>query len=86
MALESISQSAEEAICDLLKSLDEACIVSPAMMEQVSIINSGIELYGNCSLVPSEHSEFIITALIQFSATISSILICYRVEITRNYA
>lgn len=44
MALESISQSAEEAICDLLKSLDEACIVSPAMMEQVSIINSWIEL------------------------------------------
>uniref|UniRef100_A0A1L8DLU4 Programmed cell death protein 4 n=1 Tax=Nyssomyia neivai TaxID=330878 RepID=A0A1L8DLU4_9DIPT len=34
MALESINQSTEEALCALLKSLDDACIVSPLMMEQ----------------------------------------------------
>lgn len=34
MALESLSQTTEEAMCDLLKSLDDACMVSPAMMEQ----------------------------------------------------
>ncbi|XP_059615134.1 programmed cell death protein 4 [Phlebotomus argentipes] len=34
MALESINQSTEEALCALLKSLDAACIVSPLMMEQ----------------------------------------------------
>lgn len=36
MALESIDRNTEEAMCDLLKSLDESCIVSPPMMEQVS--------------------------------------------------
>lgn len=34
IALETNRQNSEEAMCELLKSLDEACIVSPAMMEQ----------------------------------------------------
>lgn len=34
MSLESITKNTEEAMCELLKSLDEACLVSPAMMEQ----------------------------------------------------
>lgn len=34
MTLESLSQTTEEATCELLKSLDQACMVSPAMMEQ----------------------------------------------------
>lgn len=38
MALESVSQQTEEAMCTLLKSLDEACLVLPAQMEQVSVI------------------------------------------------
>lgn len=36
MALEAISSSVPEAMCLLLKSMDESCLVSPAMMEQVS--------------------------------------------------
>jgi len=35
MALESINQNTEEAMCDLLKSLEKSCIISPAIMEQV---------------------------------------------------
>lgn len=35
MTLESLSQTTEEAMCELLKSLDEACLVLPAGMEQV---------------------------------------------------
>lgn len=35
MTLESLSQTTEEAMCDLLKSLDKACLVLPAGMEQV---------------------------------------------------
>lgn len=34
MALESLSASTEEAMCELLKSLDQACLVLPATMEQ----------------------------------------------------
>ncbi|XP_004524871.1 programmed cell death protein 4 [Ceratitis capitata] len=34
MTLESLSQTTEEAMCELLKSLDEACLVLPAGMEQ----------------------------------------------------
>jgi len=34
MTLESLSQTTEELMCDLLKSLDEACLVLPAAMEQ----------------------------------------------------
>ncbi|XP_055910089.1 programmed cell death protein 4 [Eupeodes corollae] len=34
MALESLSVSTEEAMCELLKSLDQACLVLPATMEQ----------------------------------------------------
>lgn len=37
MALESVSQQTEEAMCALLKSLDGACLVLPAQMEQVSV-------------------------------------------------
>lgn len=33
-AIESISQSVEEALCDLLKSLYDTCILSPEMLEQ----------------------------------------------------
>lgn len=39
MALESVSQQTEEAMCSLLKSLDVACLVLPAQMEQVSALN-----------------------------------------------
>lgn len=35
MMLEALNEGTEEVICKLLKSLDEACIVSPQMMEQV---------------------------------------------------
>lgn len=35
MALESVSQQTEEAMCSLLKSLDSVCLVLPAQMEQV---------------------------------------------------
>lgn len=34
MTLESLKQTTGEALCELLKTLDESCIVSPAMMEQ----------------------------------------------------
>lgn len=37
MALEAAgAQQVEEAMCTLLRSMDESCLVSPAMMEQVS--------------------------------------------------
>lgn len=36
MSLEGVNQQTEEAMCSLLKSLDNACLVSPAMMDQVS--------------------------------------------------
>lgn len=36
MALESVSQQTEEAMCTLLKLLDEACLVLPAQMEEVN--------------------------------------------------
>lgn len=35
MSLESVSQTTEEAMCQLLKALDGACLVLPAQMEQV---------------------------------------------------
>lgn len=38
IALESVNQQTEEAMCTLLKAMDEACLVLPAQMEQVSII------------------------------------------------
>uniref|UniRef100_D3TLD2 Programmed cell death protein 4 n=1 Tax=Glossina morsitans morsitans TaxID=37546 RepID=D3TLD2_GLOMM len=34
MTLESLSQTTEEAMCELLSSLDKACLVLPASMEQ----------------------------------------------------
>lgn len=34
MALEALNQTTEEAMSELLKSLDQACLVSPVMMEQ----------------------------------------------------
>ncbi|XP_030378480.1 programmed cell death protein 4 [Scaptodrosophila lebanonensis] len=34
MTLESLSQTTEEAMCELLKSLDQSCLVLPAGMEQ----------------------------------------------------
>ena len=37
MTLESLSQTTEEAMCDLLASLDKACLVLPAGMEQVRL-------------------------------------------------
>lgn len=47
MTLESLSQSTEEAMCELLMSLEKACIISPAMFEQVEI------LYRNHMYTPS---------------------------------
>lgn len=35
MAMESVNQQTEEAMCTLLKAMDEACLVLPAQMEQV---------------------------------------------------
>lgn len=35
MALESVKQQTEEAMCALLKSMDEACLILPAQMELV---------------------------------------------------
>lgn len=44
MSLEGVNQQTEEAMCTLLKSMDNCCLISPAMMEQVKnahiIINS----------------------------------------------
>lgn len=37
MSLEGINQQTEEAMCALLKSLDKTCMVSPALMDQVSL-------------------------------------------------
>jgi programmed cell death protein 4 len=34
LTLEALNESTEEAICNLFKSLDETCIVTPEMMEQ----------------------------------------------------
>lgn len=34
MALESVNQNTEVALCDLLKSLEQSCLVSSLMMEQ----------------------------------------------------
>lgn len=36
MALESVKQQTEEAMCTLLKGMDDACLVLPAQMEQVN--------------------------------------------------
>lgn len=38
MTLESLSQSTEDAMCELLMSLEKTCIISPAMFEQVKYI------------------------------------------------
>ncbi|KAL5274901.1 PDCD4 family protein [Megaselia abdita] len=35
MTLESLSQNTEDAMCELLMSLEKTCIISPAMFEQV---------------------------------------------------
>lgn len=37
MSLEGVNQQTEEAMCTLLKSMDNCCIILPAMMEQVNI-------------------------------------------------
>lgn len=36
IALESVNQQTEEAMCTLLKAMDGACLILPAQMEQVS--------------------------------------------------
>ena len=36
MAMESVNQQTEEAICTLIKTMDEACFILPAQLEQVS--------------------------------------------------
>lgn len=36
MAMESVNQQTEEAMCTLLKAMDKACLILPAQMEQVS--------------------------------------------------
>lgn len=38
MALESVNSQTEEAMCNLLKAMDEACLILPAQMEQVSYL------------------------------------------------
>lgn len=37
MSLEGVNQQTEEAMCTLLKSMDNCCLISPAMMEQVNL-------------------------------------------------
>lgn len=44
MALESVKQQTEEAMCTLLKGMDAACLVLPAQMEQV-IVSLGIHRF-----------------------------------------
>lgn len=39
MALEAVKQLTEDAMCTLLKSMDEACLVLPEQMEQVRLIS-----------------------------------------------
>lgn len=36
MAMEAVNQQTEEAMCTLLKAMDEVCLILPAQMEQVS--------------------------------------------------
>lgn len=38
MSMESVNQQTEEAMCTLLKAMDEACLVLPAQMEQVRVL------------------------------------------------
>lgn len=40
MTIEALNEPVEESICNLLKSLDQACIITPTMMEQVTLIYS----------------------------------------------
>ena len=37
MAMESVNQQTEEAMCTLLKAMDDACLILPAQMERVSL-------------------------------------------------
>lgn len=36
IAMESVNQQTEDAMCTLLKAMDEACLILPAQMERVS--------------------------------------------------
>lgn len=45
MSMESVNQQTEEAMCILLKAMDEACLVLPAQMEQVCVLQSGIRIF-----------------------------------------
>lgn len=45
MTLESLSQTTEEAMCELLKQLDLTCLVLPAGMEQVSSDYESLRLF-----------------------------------------
>jgi len=49
MTLESLSQTTEEAMCELLKQLDLTCLVLPAGMEQVGHIYMHIHIFNTCS-------------------------------------
>lgn len=44
MSLESVSQTTEEAMCQLLKALDGACLVLPAQMDQVGSVSKYVYL------------------------------------------
>lgn len=47
MALESVKQQTEEAMCTLLKLMDEACLILPAQMEQVKFMLFLLILYNS---------------------------------------
>lgn len=45
MAIESVSATKEEAICNLLKAFDSACILSTDQMERVSLVCFVVERF-----------------------------------------
>lgn len=60
MALESVSQLTEEAMCTLLKLMDECCLVTPNAMETVSerVSRAPASVDANRSLVPLVRRAF----------------------------
>lgn len=47
MALEAVNNTVTEAMCQLLAALDEACLVTPATMEQVSLAGAFCGMWGS---------------------------------------
>lgn len=66
LALEAVNNTVAEAMCQLLASLDESCLVTPATMEQVSSIQT-INSYSIYMYVRNYYQLFILTNFPFFS-------------------